>query len=249
MILSMLAMLFTLILTVALPIGIMAALHKRGGKWRAFFIGAAIFILFAMILESLLHSLILMSSFGKTIQSNIWLYTFYGSLTAGLFEETGRFLAFRYLLKGQTQPITALSYGIGHGGAESILLIGFTMLANLVVLLLAMSGMSFPADFQAVVDTLLASSPVLYLWSGVERVTAMIVHLSNSVFVFAAVNRYGKPWLFYAAIGTHAAVNIITVIASNYLPIALTEILALLAALLIASRALTVYRSMQAQTA
>ena len=249
MILSILAMLFTMLLTIVLPIGVMIVLHKKGGKWSTFFIGVAIFIIFAMILESILHSLIFMSPLGKTLQANLWLYALYGGLTAGLFEETGRFLAFRYFLKNQKEPLTALSYGIGHGGAEAILLTGITMLANLVVLLLVMSGVDFPSAFKEVADNLLTSSPVLYLWSGVERITAIIVHLANSVFVFAAANGYGKPWLFYAAIGVHATVNILTVIASSFLPVSLTEILALLATLLIAYCAIKVYRSMQAQMA
>ena len=101
MILSILAMLFTMLLTIVLPIGVMIVLHKKGGKWSTFFIGVAIFIIFAMILESILHSLIFMSPLGKTLQANLWLYALYGGLTAGLFEETGRFLAFRYFLKNQ----------------------------------------------------------------------------------------------------------------------------------------------------
>lgn len=100
---SILAVCVTLALTVVLPVGAMLLLGRRGGKWRCFFAGAAAFILFAMILEQLLHSAVLRSPAGAVLQGNIWLYGLYGGLAAGLFEETGRLAAFRLLLKKETR--------------------------------------------------------------------------------------------------------------------------------------------------
>ena len=51
------AILFNLILSIALPMGIMLWLRRRGGRWPAFFAGAAAFVLFAMVLEQALHYL------------------------------------------------------------------------------------------------------------------------------------------------------------------------------------------------
>ena len=56
----------------------------------------------------------------------IKLYALYGGLAAGLFEETGRLLAFRFILKPHTARITALSYGIGHGGIEAFWVMGLS---------------------------------------------------------------------------------------------------------------------------
>ena len=101
--------------------------RRRGGKWIAFLTGAVTFILFALILESILHNLLFLTPLWAVFQGNIWLYGLYGSLATGVFEETGRLLAFKLFLKSEREPITALSYGIGHGGAEAILLVGLTM--------------------------------------------------------------------------------------------------------------------------
>src|SRR4051794_20280934 len=62
-----------------------------------------------------------------------WLIQFLllSSLTAGLFEETGRWLGYRFLLWEATRR-TGTMFGLGHGGLESILLAGFP-LASLVV--------------------------------------------------------------------------------------------------------------------
>lgn len=56
-------------------------------------------LLFAMVLEQIVHSIVLGSPAGIVIRNHLWLYALYGSLMAGLFEETGRFLAMRYVLK------------------------------------------------------------------------------------------------------------------------------------------------------
>ena len=67
-------------------------------------------MLFALILEPVLHNLVLGSAAGAAIQENILLYGLYGGLAAGVFEETGRLMAFRFVLKKQGKRITALSF-------------------------------------------------------------------------------------------------------------------------------------------
>ena len=72
------AIVAVIILVIAVPLGTMLFLHKRGGAWTTFLIGAGTFILFAMILEQLFHGLVLFSGIGAVIQGNIWLYGLYG---------------------------------------------------------------------------------------------------------------------------------------------------------------------------
>ena len=76
-----------------------------------------------------------MISFGVpiVIRGNIWLYALYGGLMAGLFEETGRYLAFSFALKKyRAKNVNALMYGAGHGGFEAIVIVGLTMINNIV---------------------------------------------------------------------------------------------------------------------
>ena len=118
-----------ILMTLLVPLGVMLALRRRGGSWTAFLTGAGTFVLFVMVLEPVLHNLVLRSPVGAAIQQNILLYALYGGLAAGLFEETGRLLAFRFVLKTRTARLTALSYGIGHGGIEAFLVMGLSMIA------------------------------------------------------------------------------------------------------------------------
>jgi uncharacterized membrane protein YhfC len=86
--------------------------------------------------------------------SNTWLYGGLAALLAGVFEETGRFLAFKFLLKKRTGRKTAISYGIGHGGFEAVFLLVFTGIQYLTYISLINSG-----QFSTVVDQARAVSP------------------------------------------------------------------------------------------
>ena len=231
------------VLTAAVPLGIMGYLHrKKGERWFAFLIGAVIFPVFAMGLERIFHALVLGSPLGAAISGNIWLYALYGGLAAGIFEEAGRLAAFSLILRDRREPVTALSYGLGHGGVEAFALVGLTMIANLA-LGLAYSNGTLPAEGAALAETLISSPTILFFWAGVERVSAIILHVANSVLVFASVHTE-KRGLFFAAILTHAAVDFIAVVSGSFLPVAVTELLTLACSLLTGLWAVRVYRKL-----
>ena len=213
-----------LILTIAVPLGIMLFLARAGGSWRDFLVGAVTFIVFAMGLERIFHLLILQSGAGAAIQGNIWIYGLYGGLAAGAFEETGRFLAFRTVLRSREARITSLAYGIGHGGIEAFLIAGLTMASNLILGLTYSHGGSIPSEIVPAVESLLEIPPTMFLWSGFERLMAMALHMALSILVFASV-RTGRRWLYPAAILIHAAVDFMAVVSNAYLPVAATEML------------------------
>ena len=193
-------------------------------KAKPILVGVGVFIVFALVLESLVHQVVLNGPSGATITGNIWYYALYGGCMAALFEELGRFLAMKFILK--KEPGTALAgvgYGIGHGGAEMLLLFGITMISNLVLSLLVNSGQAdtilaaAPAENQAQIQTQFAQleafgagSVLLGLW---ERCSALILQISLSVMVWTAVRRGGKwLWLFPAAFLLHFVLDAVTVI-------------------------------------
>jgi len=62
------------------------------------------------------------------------------ALTAGLFEETGRYLGYRFWFKDRKTWRVGLMYGAGHGGLESMLLTAGLVLLGLINIL-ALSSM------------------------------------------------------------------------------------------------------------
>lgn len=190
-------------------------------------IGAATFIVFALVLEALVHKIVLGGSLGATIQGKTLYYALYGGLMAGLFEETGRFLSMKFLMKKEpTTVLPGLAYGAGHGGVEMLIVFGVSMISNLVMSVMINAGQletivsQTPAEAQeqvraaaAQLAELRAGSLLLGLW---ERISALILHFSLSVLVWAAVRKGGKwLWLFPAAILLHAGVDAQAVILSK----------------------------------
>ena len=183
-----------------------------------FFAGCAVMLLFAFILESGLHNLVFSSPAGPAIRGSIWLYALYGGFMAGLFEETGRYLAFSFALKKyRAKNVNALMYGAGHGGFEAIVITGLTMVNNIIwsvminngsisTMLASLSGDQLVQAQQSI--TLLATTPSYqFLLGGVERLLAIALHIALSVIVWFAVKWEGKLYLYPVAILIHFAVD------------------------------------------
>ena len=198
--------------------------------------GAGVFVVFALILESIVHQIVLKGPHGPAIIGNTYYYALYGGLMAGLFEETGRFLSMKLILKKESPAAsTAISYGVGHGGIELLLIFGATMVSNFAISAIINAGnldgllATVPEANRAQVQTqleglqTLTTTTLLYgLW---ERVSAIILQVGLSIIVWTAVRKGGKwLWLFPAAILLHALVDALAVIISKNAGMLQTEI-------------------------
>jgi uncharacterized membrane protein YhfC len=93
--------------------------------------GALVFLLFAKLLETIPYALFvgMDNPLSRIVRSSEILYALYQGIAAAVFEETGRYLAFRYFLpKYGDSRQTAITYGIGHGGVECMAVLGLTNL-------------------------------------------------------------------------------------------------------------------------
>lgn len=230
-------------------------LKKKKADLVPFFIGCGIFAVFALILEGLLHLVVLKlsGSIGKTITGNVWLYGIYGGLAAGIFEETGRFIAFKKFFKKYNKPQNALMYGAGHGGFEAMVLIGFSYVNNILISFAINSGNleSFLGDLTSnkeVVNNLasLATIPSIdFLAAGIERIIAITLHISLSVLVYIAVTQKGKWSMYIIAILLHAAINFVAVILMNRIPIIALEAVILALVVMVAFYARKLYKQLE----
>lgn len=222
-ILSIICMSIACLISIALPIGLLLFFRSfKKADIYPFFVGCGIMFFFAFVFEAAAHRAILSSTAGGFIQSHFWMYALYGGLMAGLFEETGRFLAFRLTLRkylGKNQ--NALMYGAGHGGFESIYLVTMTMITNLVWSYMINTGntarlagnLSGDAleQVQAGIEALVTTPSYLFLLGGIERVIAIVLHIALSVLVWFAVKEKDKLYLYPLAIFLHFAVDTIGV--------------------------------------
>lgn len=223
---TMINMGITAAVSIILPFALLFLWKRKNKKIRLtpFLIGLVIFMAFVMVLEPMCHQYFLVGDTGIQgyINSNTWAYVLYGALAAGIFEETGRFLSFKFLMKSSNAREDAVTYGIGHGGAESVILVGFSMLSSILLMqaIISMGGMEAyvmqaPAESQEMMreslNAMFATEPYVYLLAGVERIATVFFHIALSVIVFIGAKRPGK-WYFYpAGIVLHAFLDMFAV--------------------------------------
>ncbi|MCH5258626.1 MAG: YhfC family intramembrane metalloprotease [Lachnospiraceae bacterium] len=230
---SIIGILFSLIVSIGLPITLGIIVYKKiHAKISACFIGAGIFVVFALILEQIMHAIVL--AINPAFQNYMILFGLYAALAAALFEETGRLVAMKFFMKKSLDKGDALMYGVGHGGVEAILLVGLTYVNNLIISImintggiqLAMSQME-PALQEATYQQLQAlwQTPAYHFYmAGVERLSAIVLQICLSVLVYKCVKTGQKKFLAGAFL-LHFIVDFVTVITAGFgLPIWAVEI-------------------------
>ncbi len=230
---SMIAMAISAILCFGVPIVLAIFMRaKEKASFQSMFWGAITFIVSAMVLEQLLHTVVLTFT-GTLLTGNIFLYAIYGGLAAGVFEETGRFFTMKVVMKNRLNKKEAVMYGVGHGGIEAILIGGMNCISNLMISMQInqgdVVGLTAVGDaaMQAQLEQSLMQLTMLPAWqfllAGMERVSAIILHICLSYIVYKAVKNHNLK-LYGLAILIHALVNAVTVVAAAYLPVLLIEI-------------------------
>lgn len=218
---------FNMVLGVLFPIVLMLIVkrkHQLGVK--PFFLGCLTMFLFALVLEQIVHAIVLNSPAGSAIQNNFWIMALYGGLMAGLFEETGRFVTMKFLLKKeQRNDHNAIMYGIGHGGIEMAFILVIGMVNQLLYSVMINTGQTesllAPLDasskevLQQAFESLVNTPPYMFLLSPIERLAAIIAQISLSVLVWIAVTRAGKKLLYVLAILLHFLLDAVAVVLSG----------------------------------
>lgn len=214
-------------LVVAGPIILAVVLHRRlPAPWRAWVWGALTFVASQLVRLPLLIGLTVLSqalgmNFGQ--EGNFWFNIAVLSLSAGIFEETARYLVLRVLAKDVRGWNCAVMFGAGHGGIEAILLVGGSALSNLFVLanaemLLAQTQAAAPGQVAALtaqIDALRNVGIGMIGASLVERVFAVMLHIGLSVMVMRAVEDRDLRWLGLAIL-IHFLANLAAVTAQRF---------------------------------
>lgn len=132
---------------------------------------------------------------------------------AGIFEETARWILFRFSLKNAKTWAEGVLVGAGHGGIESFILglLAILTLVNMVVMRNAdLTALGVPAEqielARQQVDAFWASPFYVGFLGGLERIFAICLHLSLSAMVLYSV-AYKKPMWFWLALLWHALVD------------------------------------------
>lgn len=210
------------------PIAVIIIAHSRlKVGWRYAGYGALIFFIFQIItrIPAIQVAQYFLAPTLKSSQVALWAFTFIASLTAGLFEEVGRYLGYRWFMGREEKTwAKAIMYGLGHGGLESAVVIGGLATITLVNVYLVVStnGAIVPAAQRALAARQIADLaaqpawlPLLGAW---ERVSAITLQVALSVIVLQVFRRGSLRWL-WLAIGLHTLVDFGSQVLIQALPI------------------------------
>ena len=217
------------LLAVIIPIAI-ALIWKfwKHEKFTTILVGAVTFVLFALILEKTIqNALVFPTTMGlpdhaasQFINARPILWALVLGLFPGVFEETGRFMAFKTVLRNRRNRETSISYGIGHGGIEVILVLGINYIVYIVYAVMINTGtfqgiidqVAEQAPFQEEAIRALADQLAVFSFADIgtgmfERVFAFLFHVGASILVFYAARDKGRLWLYPLAILLHTALD------------------------------------------
>ena len=135
----------TVILMIAVPVLFFLfwrRKHKPQTNISWLIAGAVGFIVSARVLELGVHYLCIIADnpVSKFINGSTLAFVLYGALMAGVFEECGRHIILKYILKKNRTRENAVLYGIGHGGIEILAVLLPNMIAYLVIAILFSQG-------------------------------------------------------------------------------------------------------------
>lgn len=212
MIVALLALNFLLMVLMPILLGRWIA-ARRQVRWGLFGIGAVAFILSQV--GHLPFNWLILQQLEWFSPANLPLYALFLGLSAGTFEGFARYLTFRFWATDARSWGQGLMVGAGHGGIEAILL-GALGMINFVVLLGLKNGQfqgimaSIPAEQLPLLDqqieALFGVPAWMALFGALERVFALLLHLSASLLVMQVFVRGQLRWLL-AGIGWHALID------------------------------------------
>ena len=243
---NVISIIIVMILAIAIPVMTFIILRKKlNGKTKSFFVGCGVFLVFALILEQVFKlPFYLNEACLNFFNKNLLISSLFGALLAGLFEEFGRFTAFKTILKKDlNDDFQSFMYGAGHAGMEIIAILFVSMVSNLyysilinsgnINTLLSNSGGATAHAILLIKSQLINTKFYVFYLSIFERLFAFISHISFSVIVwFACKNK--KDWFYLPiAIFLHAGLDFVSVILSSMsYPVWLIELFILLISVL-----------------
>ena len=194
----------TVILMIAIPVCFFICWrrkHREQTKISWLIAGAAGFVISARMLEVGVHYFCIVADnpVSRFINGNAAAFVLYGITMAGIFEECGRLIILKYILKKDRTRENAVIYGIGHGGIEIL-----TVLLPAMILYLAIAVMFSQGDTEAVLKTLniteetaTAALPsvqaaaafdyAMMVMNVMERLLAMLIHIGLTIVVYYGV--------------------------------------------------------------
>ena len=258
------SLIITIILMIALPVIFFLSWrrkHKPQTKISWLIAGAVGFLVSARVLELGVHYFCIMTvnPVSRFINGNTAAFVLYGITMAGVFEECGRHVVLKYVLKKNRTRENAVLYGIGHGGIEILAVVLPTIILYLAVAVLfsggnteaALSALNITEETAAAalpsVQTAAAFDYAMMVLNVMERLFALFTHIGLTVIVYFGICSAKKGYLPMAII-LHMLVDTFPALYQRgIMPLWVVEVWTAAWTAVIVLIAIKVYRKMEVQ--
>ena len=202
----------TVILMIAIPVAFFLywrRKHKEQTKISWLIAGAVGFVVSSRVLELGVHYLCIVTDnpVSRFINGNTVAYVLYGIVMAGVFEECGRYIVIKYIMKKNRTRENTVLYGIGHGGIEILAVVLPAIIIYLASAILFSQGTAEDAMKALSITEETASAALPSVQAAavfdfgamalnvIERLFAMLLHIGLTVIVFYGVINAKKGYL------------------------------------------------------
>ena len=206
------SLIITVILMIAIPVISFIywrKRHKQQTKISWLIAGAVGFLVSARVLELGIHYFCILADNpdSRFINGNTAAFVLYRITMAGVFEECGRCVILKYVMKKNRTRENAVLYGIGHGGIEILAVLLPAMITYLAVAVLFSRGDTETAlrALNITEETAAAAFPsvqaaaaydyAMMAMNVIERLFALLFHIGLTVIVFYGVINARKIYL------------------------------------------------------
>lgn len=256
---------FTVILMIAIPVTFFVCWrvkHKTRTNIGYLIAGAVGFIVSARMLELGVHYVCILADnpVSRFINGNTAVYVLYGIVMAGVFEECGRYVVLKHILKKNRTRENAVLYGIGHGGIEVWIVLLPAMVSYLVIAIRFSGGNTEEAlnALKITEETAAAALPSVQaaaafdsaaaVMNVTERLFAMLIHIGLTVIVYYGVQSAKKGLLPLAILLHMLADTFPALYQRGVIQLWAVELWAALCSAVIVFIAVRLYRNMNEQT-
>ena len=202
----------TIILLIAIPVFAFVywrRKHREQTNISYLIAGAIGFLVSARMLELGVHYLCIIAdnAVSRFINGSTVAYVLYGTIMAGVFEECGRHIVLKFIMKKNRTRENAVMYGIGHGGIEVLTVLLPSMILYLIIAILFSTGdvENALSSLKITEETAASALPSvqaaasfnfgLMALNVIERLLAMAIHIGLTVIVYYGVVNAKKIWL------------------------------------------------------
>ena len=198
------SLIITVVLMIVIPVIFFIHWRRKHTKQTniSYLVAGAIgFIVSARILELGVHYFCILQDnpVSRFINGSTAAFVLYGIIMAGVFEECGRYIVLKYIMKKNHTRENAVLYGIGHGGIEIVAVVLPLMISYLAIAVLfsgkdpenALSSLKITEETAAAalpsVQAAAAFNYGMMAMNVIERLFAMLIHIGLTVIVYFGV--------------------------------------------------------------